>query len=170
MARTKNPNGRKRKKTLYMPDNLIEPLETEAKRIDRTVSWVVSECVRSAMPMFEARRLCPEAVVVAPDMAKYASVGREVRSRMLELVKPVFDGKVIANGGIEPATANELISQGAVDAVSFGRLWMANPDLLERIRRGGPYAKAITRRFYGGGADGYNDYPTLDQQQLHQGT
>lgn len=50
MARTKNPNGRKRKKTLYMPDKLIKPLETEAKRIDRTVSWVVSECVRSAMP------------------------------------------------------------------------------------------------------------------------
>jgi N-ethylmaleimide reductase len=47
---------------------------------------------------------------------------------------------------------------------------MANPDLPERIRRGGPYAKAITKRFYGGGADGYNDFPTLAQQQLVQGT
>ena len=41
--------------------------------------------VRSAMPMFEARRLCPHAVVVPPSMAKYASVGREVRTRMLAL-------------------------------------------------------------------------------------
>jgi N-ethylmaleimide reductase len=87
--------------------------------------------------------------------------GKVERSRMLDLVKPVFSGKVIANGGIEPAQANELVAKGAVDAVSFGRLWMANPDLPERIRQGGPYAKANLRRSYGGGPDGYNDYPTL---------
>jgi DNA polymerase IV len=48
--------------------------------------------VRSAMPMFEARRLCPQAAVVRPDMEKYARVGREVRGLMLELtplVEPV---------------------------------------------------------------------------------
>src|SRR5205807_1144573 len=48
--------------------------------------------VRSAMPMFEARRLCPQASIVPPDMEKYARVGREVRSCMRELtplVKPV---------------------------------------------------------------------------------
>jgi 2,4-dienoyl-CoA reductase-like NADH-dependent reductase (Old Yellow Enzyme family) len=95
--------------------------------------------------------------------------GRFERSRMLELVKPLFDGRIIANGGIEPAQANELISQGAVDAVSFGRLWMANPDLPERIRRGGPYAKPVLRRSYGGGPDGYNDYPTLAQEQAKHG-
>ncbi|HUQ75907.1 MAG TPA: alkene reductase [Burkholderiales bacterium] len=88
--------------------------------------------------------------------------GKFERSRMLDLAKPLFDGTIIANGGIEPAQANELIAQGVVDAVSFGRLWMANPDLPERVRRGGPYAKPVLRRSYGGGADGYNDYPTLD--------
>jgi DNA polymerase IV len=48
--------------------------------------------VRSAMPMFEARRLCPHATVVPPDMEKYARVGREVRNLMLKLtplVEPV---------------------------------------------------------------------------------
>jgi len=95
--------------------------------------------------------------------------GRFERSRMLDLVKPVFAGRLIANGGIEPAQANELISTGAVDAVSFGRLWMANPDLPERIRRGGPYAKPVLRRSYGGGPDGYNDYPTLAQERAKQG-
>jgi len=88
--------------------------------------------------------------------------GKFERSRMLDLVKPVFDGRIIANGGIDPQTAQALIGDGKVDAVSFGRLWMANPDLPQRIRRGGPYAKAITRRFYGGGADGYNDFPALN--------
>jgi 2,4-dienoyl-CoA reductase-like NADH-dependent reductase (Old Yellow Enzyme family) len=95
--------------------------------------------------------------------------GKVDRARMLEMVRPVFSGPVIANGGIDPAAANELIRNGTVDAVSFGRLWIANPDLPERIRAGGPYAKAITKRFYGGGADGYNDYPTLGQQ-LQGGT
>lgn len=41
--------------------------------------------VRSAMPMFTARKLCPEAVVISPDMAKYAAVGRQVRALMLDL-------------------------------------------------------------------------------------
>jgi DNA polymerase-4 len=45
--------------------------------------------VRSAMPMFEARRLCPQATVIPPDMAKYARVGREVRSLMGELTPQV---------------------------------------------------------------------------------
>lgn len=90
--------------------------------------------------------------------------GRFERTRMIEMVKPVFRGRIIANGGIDPDTAQQLVASGTVDAVSFGRLWIANPDLPERIRRGGPYNKAITKRFYGGGPDGYNDFPTLAQQ------
>src|ERR1700739_4175548 len=45
--------------------------------------------VRSAMPMFTARRLCPHAVVVPPDMDKYVKVGRELRRLMLELTPQV---------------------------------------------------------------------------------
>src|SRR5260370_35766116 len=45
--------------------------------------------VRSAMPMFEARRLCPHARVISPDMAKYARVGREVRAMMGALTPQV---------------------------------------------------------------------------------
>ena len=94
--------------------------------------------------------------------------GKFERTRMLEMVRPVFDGAIIANGGIDPETGNALIGSGAVDAVSFGRLWMANPDLPERIKRGGSYNKAITKRFYGGGPDGYNDYPTLAQEMARE--
>jgi 2,4-dienoyl-CoA reductase-like NADH-dependent reductase (Old Yellow Enzyme family) len=90
--------------------------------------------------------------------------GKFERTRMVELARPLFSGPIVANGGIDPATAQEIIGNGTVDAVSFGRLWLANPDLPERIRQGGPYTKSITKRFYGGGPDGYNDYPTLAQQ------
>ena len=91
--------------------------------------------------------------------------GRFDRDSMLELARPVFSGPIIVNGGIDPATGDELVRSGKAEAVSFGRLWIANPDLPVRIRSGGPYTiKPLTRRFYGGGPDGYNDYPTLAEQ------
>ena len=91
--------------------------------------------------------------------------GRFDRDSMLQLARPVFDGPIIVNGGIDPATGDALVRAGQAEAVSFGRLWIANPDLPERIRLGGPYTiKPLTRRFYGGGADGYNDYPTLSAE------
>ena len=91
--------------------------------------------------------------------------GRFDRDSMLELARPVFGGPIIVNGGIDPSTGDELVRGGKAEAVSFGRLWIANPDLPVRIRAGGPYTiKPLTRRFYGGGPDGYNDYPTLAEQ------
>ena len=92
--------------------------------------------------------------------------GRFDRDSMIALARPLVRGPIIANGGIDPPTAAELVGSGKVEAVSFGRLWIANPDLPERIRSGGPYTvKPLTRRFYGGGADGYNDYPTLAEER-----
>ena len=92
--------------------------------------------------------------------------GRYDRDAMLALARPVFAGPIIVNGGIDPPTAQGLVGTGQVAAVSFGRLWIANPDLTLRVRAGGPYTiKPLTRRFYGGGADGYNDYPTLAQER-----
>ena len=91
--------------------------------------------------------------------------GRFDRDSMLALARPVFGGPIIVNGGIDPSTGDELVRVGTAEAVSFGRLWIANPDLPVRIRAGGPYTiKPLTRRFYGGGPDGYNDYPTLAEQ------
>jgi len=55
-----------------------------------------------------------------------------------------------------------LIEDGTTDLVSFGALFLANPDLPKRLELGGPYNAPIPQAFYGGGA-GYTDYPTLDQ-------
>ena len=90
--------------------------------------------------------------------------GKFERSRMLELVSPVFDGKLIANGGIDPAQANELICQRRggrrvvrppVDGES--RPARAHPP--RRALRKGDHQALLRRR-----ADGYNDYPTLEQE------
>src|ERR1700727_2097133 len=63
--------------------------------------------VRSAMPMSRARALCPNAVVLPPDMAKYARVGREIRTRMMELTPLVetlsIDEVFLALSGCEPS-------------------------------------------------------------------
>jgi N-ethylmaleimide reductase len=56
--------------------------------------------------------------------------------------------------------ADAAVSAGA-DLVSFGRPFIANPDLVERLRRNGPYNEGNRATYYGGGEAGYTDYPAL---------
>ena len=78
-------------------------------------------------------------------------------------MREAFDGTFIANGNFEPAEAAEWIEKGHADAVAFGRLFLANPDLPARIAQDGPYNEPDESTFYGGGAEGYTDYPSLEQ-------
>lgn len=57
--------------------------------------------------------------------------------------------------------ALELIEDGTADMISFGALFIANPDLPVRLRAGGPFNTPIPSAFYGGGAEGYTDYTML---------
>lgn len=66
----------------------------------------------------------------------------------------------IANNGYDAPMAEAAIADGAA-AVAFGRLAIANPDLVARLQAGGPFNDLNGDRLYGGGADGYTDYPTL---------
>lgn len=72
-----------------------------------------------------------------------------------------FDGAFIANGNLSPEDAVRWIEEDRADAVAFGRQFLANPDLPERIAQGGPYNEPDQDTFYGGGAHGYVDYPAL---------
>jgi len=69
-------------------------------------------------------------------------------------------GAWMVNNGLDKELAQTAITDGA-DLVAFGRLFIANPDLVARLRRGGPFNKWDSSTFYGGGAKGYTDYPTL---------
>ena len=66
----------------------------------------------------------------------------------------------MVNNGYDKALAEQAIANGA-DLVAFGRPYIANPDLVERLRRDAPLNKPDKTTFYGGGARGYTDYPTL---------
>lgn len=74
-------------------------------------------------------------------------------------IKKQFGGVVIANQGLSPADASNLIKSGTVDAVAWGKYYISNPDLVERLRKDIPWAPFNTATFYFGGAKGYVDYP-----------
>lgn len=72
-----------------------------------------------------------------------------------------YSGSVVANLGFTQASANELLERGLADAVSFGAPFIANPDLVERFTHGHPLATGDRDTYYGGGAEGYTDYPAV---------
>jgi 2,4-dienoyl-CoA reductase-like NADH-dependent reductase (Old Yellow Enzyme family) len=75
-------------------------------------------------------------------------------------LKKEFGGVVIANQGLEPVGAAKLIADGFVDAVSWGRFFISNPDLPERIRSEIAFAPFDPVTFYTEGPEGYIDYPS----------
>ena len=78
-----------------------------------------------------------------------------------ELFRKKFNGVFISAGGYTPETAKLSLENGFADAVTFGRLYIANPDLPERIRIGAPLNPYNRATFYGGSEKGYTDYPFL---------
>jgi N-ethylmaleimide reductase len=72
-----------------------------------------------------------------------------------------FNGAYIANNRYDLELGNQAISSNRADLISFGRPYIANPDLVERLRRGAPLNEVDRATVYGGGAHGYTDYPTL---------
>lgn len=79
-----------------------------------------------------------------------------------ELFRPIWPGVLIAAGNYTPASANAAVTAKDADAIAFGRLFIANPDLPERIRQGAPLNPYHRATFYGGEAEGYTDYPRLN--------
>jgi N-ethylmaleimide reductase len=73
-----------------------------------------------------------------------------------------FTGAYIANNGYNLQLANKVLAANEADLIAFGKLFLANPDLVERLRRGAPLNTPDKATFYGGGARGYTDYPTLE--------
>lgn len=76
-------------------------------------------------------------------------------------LKRRYGGTYIANGGYDATRAVAAIEAGEADLVSFGTPFLANPDLVERFRRGAPLNAPDPATFYQGEAQGYTDYPAL---------
>lgn len=79
-----------------------------------------------------------------------------------QIVRKAFGGPYIANGSYTGPRAREALAGGEIDAASFGRLFIANPDLPRRLAEDLPMNLLNAERIYSGGGDGYIDYPFVD--------
>ncbi|MFG1345463.1 alkene reductase [Xanthobacter autotrophicus DSM 431] len=78
-----------------------------------------------------------------------------------EELRKRYSGAWMVNNGYDLALAKSVIAEGKADLVAFGKPFIANPDLVERLRRDAPFNELDRDTLYGGGAKGYIDYPTL---------
>jgi len=79
----------------------------------------------------------------------------------LQILRRSFKGLYIANNGYDLKLALEARRENLADLVAFGRLYISNPDLVERLRIGAPLTVPDRATFFGGGAAGYTDYPVM---------
>lgn len=75
------------------------------------------------------------------------------------LFRKAFNGVFLSAGGYSADTAKDTVASGSADAVVFGRYFISNPDLPERIKAGVPFTPYDRSTFYGGAEKGYTDYP-----------
>lgn len=87
--------------------------------------------------------------------------GQPYTEAFRQKVRERFNGTIIGAGAYTREKAETLIEKGLIDAVAFGRDCIANPDLVERLRKKTAFNPQRPDYFYGGGAEGYIDYPTL---------
>jgi len=85
------------------------------------------------------------------------------QARHNDKFRRIFRGTLIGAGGFTPAGAREAVSEGIYDMVAFGRWFIANPDLPQRIQSGAVFNVYDRSTFYGGDEGGYTDYPDLRQ-------
>lgn len=79
-------------------------------------------------------------------------------------IRRVYEGPLVLNSDYTLARAEEAIEEGRADAISFGRPFISNPDLAERLASGAPLASADQATWYSQGPEGYVDYPPLEKE------
>lgn len=109
-------------------------------------------------------------------LATFSHVARELGRRRIAFIaarehtgagrigpqlKAAFGGTWVANEGFDQASGEAALAAGEADAVAYGRLFIANPDLPKRFATGAPLNTPDGQTFYAGGARGYTDYPAL---------
>ena len=96
---------------------------------------------------------------------KPTSAGSIPTAPVSPAMRPHYSGKIVINSDYDWTDARGRIADGHADAVSIGRLFIANPDLVKRIATNAPLNPGDPSTFYSGGAEGYIDYPSLTEQE-----
>lgn len=88
----------------------------------------------------------------------------DILNPVLPVFRPLYKGAIITNGGYDKDKGNAVLASGEADLVSFGRPFIANPDLPKRLELNAPLNAPDPRSFYGSGETGYTDYPFFEFQ------
>jgi N-ethylmaleimide reductase len=80
---------------------------------------------------------------------------------LVPALRPHVKGPLIAAGNLTAASAQALLDSGLIQLAVLGRAFIANPDLVERLKAGAPLAAPREQLFYTPDAEGYSDYPPL---------
>ena len=94
-----------------------------------------------------------------------SSFGTPSHPAVSPAMRPLYSGKIILNSDYVGDSAQACLDEGVADGIAFGRPFISNPDLVERLRTGAPLAPADPRTFYSQGAEGYTDYRVLAERQ-----
>ena len=78
-------------------------------------------------------------------------------------MRPIYSGAILLNSDYDGPSAHARMAEGIADGISFGRPFIANPDLVDRIAVDAPLSPGDESTYYSGGAEGYVDYPALDE-------
>jgi len=103
--------------------------------------------------------------IIEPRVKGYVLIAEGQGHIATARLREIFTGTIISAGGFEPDTAEAAVRAGDADLVAFGRYFVANPDLPERIRLGLPLNAYDRDTFYTFDARGYTDYPFYEQQR-----
>lgn len=87
--------------------------------------------------------------------------GKSLRDEFRQAIRKHYCGVIVAAGAYTAKKAEDLIGRGLIDAVAFGRMYIANPDLVERLQLGAELNPHRPEYDYANGPIGYTDYPTL---------
>ena len=105
---------------------------------------------------------------IAPLGLAYLSILADPHTDLFQNLRRRFGGPVIANTGFSHVTdldeVKEIIDGDLAELVAVGRQFISNPDLVTRWKTGAELNTPNSKTFYGGGVEGYTDYPTLEQQ------
>lgn len=92
--------------------------------------------------------------------------GRTDVPRLSPAIRGVFDGPLVVNSDyVTREAAQAVLDAGTADAVAFGRTFLANPDLPERLRSGAPLNASDMKTWFSQGPEGYTDYPAQERQE-----
>ena len=92
----------------------------------------------------------------------FGDFGKTDVPRVSPDIRKVFTGPLVLNQEYNRERADEDLASGLADAISFGRPFISNPDLVERLRADATLAPDNFKTWYSPGAEGYTDYPALE--------